>query len=258
MTHAKPCYIDNCNFLMASTYPQGASKAYKDKLGSKAKYYIWDDPYLWRMCNDQVIRKCIMEPEIYSRSKPLWIQLNQLESLRLWAILAHHILGHARIRLNLRTVPESWNGYKRNAPIAYAILWVEAKATKSNDVKTVVEFLKFGVPKALISDQGSHFYNRAMATLLEKYGVVHRIAAAYHHQSNSQVEVFNKEIKNYLLEDALWMDRTAYRTPLGMSPYRIVFDKACHLPSTKLTRQSRSATWPMTKPAKSGNYNYRS
>ncbi|RDX74330.1 putative mitochondrial protein, partial [Mucuna pruriens] len=45
--------------------------------------------------------------------------------------------------------------------------------------------LGFGVPKALISDQGSHFYNRAMSSLLDKYGVVHRIATTYHPQTNS-------------------------------------------------------------------------
>ncbi|RDY03456.1 Pro-Pol polyprotein, partial [Mucuna pruriens] len=56
----------------------------------------------------------------------------------------------------------------------------------------------FGVPKALISDQGSHFYNCAMAMLLEKYGVVHRVATAYHPQTNGQAEVFNKEIKKLL------------------------------------------------------------
>ncbi|RDX62697.1 pol, partial [Mucuna pruriens] len=93
----------------------------------------------------------------------------------------------------------------------------------------------FGVPKALISDQGSQFCNHAMATLLKKYRVVHRVAIAYHPQTNGQAEVFNREIKKLLqkmanpnqndwsqfLEDALWTHRTTYRTLLGMSPYRL-------------------------------------
>ncbi|RDX97221.1 Pol polyprotein, partial [Mucuna pruriens] len=56
----------------------------------------------------------------------------------------------------------------------------------------------FGVPKALINDKGTHFYNRAMSALLEKYGVTHRIATPYHPQTNGQAEVFNREIKKTL------------------------------------------------------------
>ncbi|RDX81533.1 pol, partial [Mucuna pruriens] len=68
----------------------------------------------------------------------------------------------------------------------YVSRWVEAIATRINNATVVVDFLKsnifcrFGVPKALISDQGSHFCNRAMASLLQKYGVAHIIATAYH------------------------------------------------------------------------------
>ncbi|RDX83307.1 Gag-Pol polyprotein, partial [Mucuna pruriens] len=61
--------------------------------------------------------------------------------------------------------------------VDYVSRWVEAIATKTNDLKVVVDFLKsnifyrFGVPKALISDQGSHFYNKSMSSLLHKYGL---------------------------------------------------------------------------------------
>ncbi|RDX89099.1 hypothetical protein CR513_29224, partial [Mucuna pruriens] len=56
----------------------------------------------------------------------------------------------------------------------------------------------FGMLKALISDQGSHFYNRTMAKILSKYGVAHRVATTYHPQTNDQPEVFNREIKKLL------------------------------------------------------------
>ncbi|RDX72648.1 gag-pol, partial [Mucuna pruriens] len=135
------------------------------------------------------------------------------------------------------------NGYSYILLVVdYVSKWVEAIATKTNDAKKSNIFCRFGVPKALISDQGSHFCNKAMAFLLHKYGVVHRVTT-----KNGQAEVFNREIKKtlqkmtnpsrkdciQLLEDALWVHRTAYRMPLGMSPYQIVFGKTYHLPAVK-------------------------
>ncbi|RDX97596.1 hypothetical protein CR513_19620, partial [Mucuna pruriens] len=75
--------------------------------------------------------------------------------------------------------------------VDYVSRWVEARATKANDAKTIVEFLKSNI-------FCSHFCNRAMAMLLEKYGVVYRVATTYHPQTNSQAEVFNREIKKLL------------------------------------------------------------
>nr|KYP53421.1 Pol polyprotein [Cajanus cajan] len=86
----------------------------------------------------------------------------------------------------------------------YVSKWVEAKATKTNDARVVVDFVKsnifcrFGVPRAIISDQGTHFCNRSMQALLKKYRVINRISTPYHPQTNWQAEILNKEIKRIL------------------------------------------------------------
>ncbi|RDX83306.1 Retrovirus-related Pol polyprotein, partial [Mucuna pruriens] len=66
MTTPTPWFADICNFVAASQFPRKASWLYKEKLQSDAKYYSWDDPNFWRLCSNQVIRRCIPEAKINS------------------------------------------------------------------------------------------------------------------------------------------------------------------------------------------------
>nr|GEU52553.1 reverse transcriptase domain-containing protein [Tanacetum cinerariifolium] len=133
--------------------------------------------------------------------------------------------------------------------IDYLSKWVEAKALPTNDARVVVKFLKsffarFGTPRAIISDRGTHFCNDQFAKVMIKYGVTHRLATAYHPQTSGQVEVSNRGLKRILertvgenraswsdkLDDALWAFRIAFKTPIGCIPYKLVYEKSCHLP----------------------------
>nr|GEU60172.1 reverse transcriptase domain-containing protein [Tanacetum cinerariifolium] len=87
--------------------------------------------------------------------------------------------------------------------VNYLSKWVEAKALPTNDAHVVVKFLKslfgrFGTPRAIISDRGTHFCNDKFAKVMSKYGDTYLLATAYHPQTSGHVEVSNSGLKRIL------------------------------------------------------------
>jgi len=134
--------------------------------------------------------------------------------------------------------------------VDYVSKWVEALLCRAADSKSTrrmfheVIFPRFGTPRMVISEGGSHFIDKTFRTFLRELGARHNIATPYHPQTSRQVETSTKKIKSILqktvhdmgkgwkdkLPNALWVYRTAYKTPTGMSPFQLVYGKACHLP----------------------------
>nr|GEZ86797.1 hypothetical protein [Tanacetum cinerariifolium] len=135
-----PWFADLANYHAGNFIIKGMTSQQKKKFFKDARHYFWDDPYLFRTCADQIIRRCV--------------------------------------------------------------------------------------------------------AVMEKYRVTHRLSTTFHPQTSGQVNVTNRGLKRILertveenraswsdkLEDALWAFRTAFKTSIGCTPYRLVYGKACHLP----------------------------
>jgi len=61
-----PWYVDIVNYLVTKTFPANMPKHTRDRIKAQARLYVWDEPYLWCFCSDQVIRRCVNDSEILS------------------------------------------------------------------------------------------------------------------------------------------------------------------------------------------------
>nr|GEU57246.1 reverse transcriptase domain-containing protein [Tanacetum cinerariifolium] len=271
---------------------KGMTSQQKSKFFKDVKHYFWDDPYLFKICADQVIRRCVHGKEaldilVACHNGPTGghhganlTAKKIFDAGFFWPTIykdAHEFVKNCNSyqrqgkisqrdempqnSIQICEIFDVWGidfmgpfpSSRRNKYILVAVDYlsksVEAKALPTNDAQVVCKFLKslfarFGAPRAIISDRGTYFCNDQFAKVMLKYGVTYRLSIAYHQQTSGQVEVSNRGLKRIpertigenraswsdKLDDALWAFRTAYKTPIGCTPYKLVYGKVCHLP----------------------------
>ncbi|CAA7044608.1 unnamed protein product [Microthlaspi erraticum] len=179
-----PWYADIVNFMVSGEVPSSFDAYKRKKFFKDARHYYWDEPYLYKRGPDSIYRRCIAEEDVQG--------------------VLEHCHGSALRRLH-GTFQTFSNGHNYIlVAVDYVSKWIEAIPCPTCDAKVVVKlfrtiiFPRFGIPRVVISDGGSHFINKVFEKLMRSHGVKHKVATPYHPQTSGQVEVSNRQIKAIL------------------------------------------------------------
>ncbi|XP_070057288.1 uncharacterized protein [Nicotiana tomentosiformis] len=218
-----PWYADIANFLASDLIPSILNVYQKKKFLRECRQYYWEEPFLFQICADNIIRRYFSEEEVIQILKachdspvgghhsgnrtaakvlecgyywPLIYQdANQMvkacdQCQRQGSISRKHEMPMNFVMeveiFDLWGIDfmgpflSSYNMTYILVAVDYVSKWVEAIALPNNEARSVTFFLKkniftrFGTPRAILSDGGSHFCNKAFSGLLKKYGVKHK------------------------------------------------------------------------------------
>ncbi|GJS78570.1 reverse transcriptase domain-containing protein [Tanacetum coccineum] len=222
-------HADYVNYIVRKIVPPN----WTPEIFLSSKIYFWDEPYAFKLCPDNIMRRCVSRDKIHEilahcHSGPTGghhsasITRRKVYEVGLfWPSIFKDAKDYVCDVFDIwgldfmRPFPNSKGNKYILVAVDYVSKWVKAQALPTNDARVVIKFLRrlfarFRVSKALLGFGGTLLL--AIKRILER-------SIGYNLKNWSEK-----------LDDTLWAFRTAYKTPIGCTPFRFVYGKACHLP----------------------------
>nr|GEW73546.1 reverse transcriptase domain-containing protein [Tanacetum cinerariifolium] len=256
-----PWFADFANYQAGNFIVKGMSSHQKSKFFKDVKHYFWYDPFLFRNYVDQVIRRCVSGQEAIEilmachygptggHHGPNYTAKKVFDSGFYWPTIyrdAQDLVKNYDVCQRQGKISQRDEMPQNSIQVCEILdVWgiefmgLFLSSRKNKYILVVVDYLSKWVKAKALSINDARF-----AKVMQKFGVTHRLGTPYHPQTSGQVEVSNRGLKRILertvgenrvswpdkLDDALWAFRTAYKTPIGCTPYKLVYEKDCHLP----------------------------
>ncbi|GKD33750.1 reverse transcriptase domain-containing protein, partial [Tanacetum coccineum] len=214
-----PWFADIANYHARNFIVKGMSSQQKKKFFKDVRHYFWDDPYLFRIGADQVIRRCVHDQEA----------VDILTACHNGPTGGHHGANYTAKKVfdfgfYWPTIYRDAHDLVTRCDACQRQGKISQKDEMSQNAIQVCEI--FDV--AIISDHSTHFCNDQFTKVMLKYGVTHRLSTAYHPQTSGQVEVSNRGLKR-ILERTIGENRASWSDKLDDGLGLVFIDKMAPL-----------------------------
>nr|GEX50347.1 hypothetical protein [Tanacetum cinerariifolium] len=196
-------FSDFANYHVGNFVVKGMSSQQKNKFFKNVKHYFRDEPFLFKICADQVIRRCVHGQEA----------IDILKACHYGPTRGHHGPNYIAKKERFYNEMKSLKIPSKFAKIltfGASTSWGHSRLHEGTNIYSwpSTTYLELLVPSSVIAVRTSAMTSLRRSCLMGK----------------------NRASWSDKLDDALWAFRTTYKTPIGCTPYKLVYGKACHLP----------------------------